>query len=236
MFNQGRFNRNRFNRRTGTEINLLVSACFATACHAMIVRGGNLYASAAFQTQAGYLGILTTAAPYRMALKNQAEQLVKGSIRAMAKAAFLGEMDQRARLGGRWAPPVTLTGGLAIRAVLGGNALSAIAMETRTNALLRHGLNAFIGRLRFNSFMDMQATTQRFAIQYAILDLDVPPGGTLVLDSGSYTALLDGENVLHAHQGDWLFLNRETHDLTMEALDGSPIEAEKAVLYMERWI
>ena len=68
------------------------------------------------------------------------------------------------------------------------------------------------------------------------LDIEIPPGSTLVVDSNNYNVLLDGENAIWTQSGDWLDnLNRETISLNIQAASGgSGLTA--TVLYTERYL
>ena len=46
---------------------------------------------------------------------------------------------------------------------------------------------------------------------------EVPPGGTLVIDSENFNVLLDNVNVIGRHNGDWIWIGRPTIDLTLNS-------------------
>lgn len=67
----------------------------------------------------------------------------------------------------------------------------------------------------------------------AIVNVSIPPGGELRIDSGLYTALLDGENILHTYNGDWIWLDRNLVDLT---IDASSATMDGVIIYVERFL
>lgn len=67
-----------------------------------------------------------------------------------------------------------------------------------------------------------------------ILDVTLPPGGKLVIDSDNLIVLLDGENALHLHAGDWVYLSRGTLDVEVDS--GSAATLDCNILYTERWL
>ena len=69
----------------------------------------------------------------------------------------------------------------------------------------------------------------------AEFDVEIPPGSALIIDSGGYAVLLDGESVIHAHRGGWLHLNRSTYDVAVEPIRGLA-SLDKRILYTERWL
>ena len=71
--------------------------------------------------------------------------------------------------------------------------------------------------------------------RYALLGLDVtiPPGGEIRINSEAFTALLGTQGVLHLYQGDWIMLHRNTTQIRIETGSGGRLEGE--ILYHERF-
>lgn len=63
---------------------------------------------------------------------------------------------------------------------------------------------------------------------------EVPPNGTLEIDSDTYTVLLNGVSILHLHEGDWLFLDRSVVGITVDSGTGGALDGK--VLYKERYL
>ena len=76
------------------------------------------------------------------------------------------------------------------------------------------------------------ATTQ--TTETASFQLTIPPGGELRIDSGLYTVLLNGENALHAQEGDWVELSRSLVRLTVECAQGGGLAGQ--IVYQERYL
>ena len=66
------------------------------------------------------------------------------------------------------------------------------------------------------------------------VSITIPPGGELRIDSDTYRVLLDGENALHAQEGDWIKLSREILYLDIETASGGPLEG--SITYQERYL
>lgn len=66
------------------------------------------------------------------------------------------------------------------------------------------------------------------------ISAEIPPGGVLDIDSDTYDVLLNGENILHLHDGGWLFLDRSLVRISIDSGTGGTIEGK--VLYKERYL
>lgn len=66
------------------------------------------------------------------------------------------------------------------------------------------------------------------------IDISIPPGGELRIDSDNYTVLLNGENVLYAQSGYWPVLSRELTQMTVDSGTGGEMTGE--MVYAERWL
>lgn len=64
--------------------------------------------------------------------------------------------------------------------------------------------------------------------------LRIPPGGELRLNSEFFTALLNGENVLYAQEGDWITLSDRVHRLLIESASGGRLEGQ--LIFTERYL
>jgi len=118
---------------------------------------------------------------------------------------------------------------------LGQNIQVQLPLVNALQGSLRLGINHQMRPVHFATVVDAQATTMSSVISYIIMDGEIPPGGTLVIDSDSYTALLDHVNVIDRHSGTWLLLDRNVHDVVVEAV-GDTSALETLILYQERWI
>lgn len=64
--------------------------------------------------------------------------------------------------------------------------------------------------------------------------LSIPPDGELRLNSDIFTAMLNGENVLYAQDGDWITLSDKTLRLLVESVSGGGLEGQ--LIYTERYL
>ena len=72
-------------------------------------------------------------------------------------------------------------------------------------------------------------TTERMTLQ-----LTIPPGGELRIDSELFLVLLDGENALHTQSGDWINVSRELLRLIIESASGGQLRGQ--LIYTERYL
>lgn len=72
-------------------------------------------------------------------------------------------------------------------------------------------------------------TTERTSLQ-----LTLPPGGELRIDSELFLVLLNGENALHTQSGDWINVSRELLRLIIESASGGQLWGQ--LIYTERYL
>lgn len=77
-------------------------------------------------------------------------------------------------------------------------------------------------------------TTARFTSKTVVLNVTIPPGGELIIDSDNFTVMLNGVNAIHTHMGDWVTLCRNTYDLVVSMGQYAPFKAE--MIYEERYL
>ena len=66
------------------------------------------------------------------------------------------------------------------------------------------------------------------------INATIPANGRLEIDSDDFTVLLNGENALHLHSGEWLFLDREIESILIDSGTGG--ELTGSVIYNERYL
>jgi hypothetical protein len=90
-------------------------------------------------------------------------------------------------------------------------------------------------RRKLHGFINARILAKNLAV-YAdsAINVEIPPGGALILDSEAFTALLGEENALCGYNGDWLNLFRETVCVKLEAGTGGELEAR--LVFQERFI
>lgn len=77
-----------------------------------------------------------------------------------------------------------------------------------------------------------EATSQ--TTETALIQIAIPPGGELRIDSEYFTVTLNGENVLHTQSGDWINLSPELLRLMIESAIGGALAGD--IIFTERFL
>ena len=78
----------------------------------------------------------------------------------------------------------------------------------------------------------LEATSQ--TTERTTLQLTIPPGGELRIDSELFLVLLNGENAIHTQSGDWINVSRELLRLIIESASGGQLRGQ--LIYTERYL
>ena len=70
--------------------------------------------------------------------------------------------------------------------------------------------------------------------QAVLIRVSLPAGSELRIDSERYTVTLDGENILHLQEGDWLMLDRDLCEITVDS--GTGAELTGKMVWTERYL
>ena len=119
--------------------------------------------------------------------------------------------------------------------VLGANIYAPTIGEEDITADLVLGSNAYIAPEGFEVVLE-SASLEVIDTRTCVLTVTLRPGQKLILDSESYSVLLDGENAIELQSGDWIDeLDRETTDIVIEAASGSS-NLKASIIYTERYL
>lgn len=66
------------------------------------------------------------------------------------------------------------------------------------------------------------------------IDITLPPGSEIRIDSETFRVLMDGDNFLYAQDGDWLTLTRELLYIDIESASGGSLSG--TMIYTERYL
>lgn len=66
------------------------------------------------------------------------------------------------------------------------------------------------------------------------IDITLPPGSEIRIDSETYRVIMDGNNILYAQSGDWLTLTRELLYIDVESASGGSLDG--TMIYTERYL
>lgn len=66
------------------------------------------------------------------------------------------------------------------------------------------------------------------------IEITLPPGSEIRIDSETYRVIMDGNNILYAQSGDWLTLTRELLYIDVESASGGSLDG--TMIYTERYL
>ena len=101
------------------------------------------------------------------------------------------------------------------------------SIETEITSGTESGLSA-----DFRESVFMMSQANELESESMIIDIRIPPGGTLIIDSEKFIVTLDGENIIHLHSGDFVNISRDTIDMLISS-DGA-LTGE--LVYVERYL
>lgn len=70
--------------------------------------------------------------------------------------------------------------------------------------------------------------------EHTAINITIPPGSVLEIDSENYTVYLNNENVFDSYTGSWVIFDRDTIELTLGVGNGRVISGD--ILYRERYL
>lgn len=175
----------------------------------------------------------------------------KGAI--AVHSAFSSEADMQAKVGMKVNIMMPFYFEESARGVTSGSRNKSIsclfvdAIDSASGALkVMHFGSKMDDRVRAAAFASKNIMHSMFASEVATtsvrkqsaerttVTITIPPGGELRIDSETYRVMLDGENALHAQEGDWIKLSREVLYLDIETASGGPLEG--SITYKERYL
>jgi hypothetical protein len=86
------------------------------------------------------------------------------------------------------------------------------------------------GRTYIHSHTDLETVI----VIESVIDVTIPPGGELVIDSDLFTAYMNRANVLHHYHGGWIMFERPIIILELQA--GTDGEIDGEVVFTERYL
>lgn len=235
MFNTGRFNLLPFNVRAQSLPDIAYAARMEARFHNATAHGENVFLEAsvlaAFLAEgtvsAGVFALAEWVGAFGADAKvksdhYEAPQMTEG----FAGVFWLGEnMDVSSRMLETMARDLWMSH----------NTGFGMAAAGVVNAYAYVSKKVYATDIRMSAAINAQVTTLFFDVLYAVIDVVIPPGGVLVIDSGDYTAHLNEQDVIDRYSGDWLTLSRNVHDVVIES-GGKALTGGKMILYVERWL
>ena len=122
---------------------------------------------------------------------------------------------------------------LVSRAAAGGNVWFASTLREDAD------VHALIGAEEasehvFSEIVTVKPDASSLEEQVMLIRVTIPAGSELRIDSERYTVTLDGENILHLQEGDWLALDRDLVSIGLDS--GVKGQLEGQVVVTERYL
>lgn len=163
-------------------------------------------------------GLFTTA-------KMSADVVTRAALSEVLRGSMYGQKNTPAALAARDTLTAQAQGEKNVPAPLElADRLTAAAAGSKNVPALLKGSEVLTSMLEATS-----QTTERTTLQ-----LTIPPGGELRIDSELFLVLLNGENALHTQSGDWINVSRELLRLIIESASGGQLRGQ--LIYTERYL
>ncbi len=101
------------------------------------------------------------------------------------------------------------------------------------------GSDTFIGKILYEKMLlaeqiNAEISANVLEKQMARVEVVLNPGQELRIDSNLFNATLNGNNILHLYNGDWIQISRDTVKLTIQTATGGIVTGK--LLYTERYL
>lgn len=150
---------------------------------------------------------------------------------AIANEIVSSEAEQAAEI----RPVVVSREAVNAEAELGSNSYLAAAAEETIHPDLILGSNIY-PMPEMYELVDGAASLISLDTRVCVINTTLKPGQRLIIDANTYNVLLDSENAIHLHSGEWIDeLSRETTEISITARSGAT-NLSASILYTERYL
>ena len=233
MFNHGKFNIKRFNLPSADVTDITFRDDFASALYALVDFGQNVHLH---ETQSDEFNAAVIAGALIDAsgvYKEDVSALVKLRADYIVSDQLSDSISAKIKLSINHFVVETLQGIVNQRAALGEDIYITPDITGLVNQLSALGASYTSSEIYFDETLNCLIATAIFDTLVLKIDLQIPAGGTVIIDSDNYNVLLNAANAIDKHSGDWVFLSRAVDKITFR-----PYGANVAIsmLYTERYL
>jgi len=234
MFSAARFNATRLNI-AATVNEILLQAVFAEMLQAnMGVTVEYRVDSIGFAAMLEQKSIGSTAIPTGYSLNEVLDAAASPFLVAPIDAVFAAETKETKIHGkANYYMEAELAESVSGAAKAGCNVWFALPMEGQLSVAAAAGANV-AAELIFTELLTLRADASAQEEQVLLVRVTVPVGSELRIDSENYTVTLDGENILHLQEGDWLAAERGLVSLMVDS--GTKGQMEGQLVVRERYL
>jgi len=230
MFN-GRFSHTRFSLRGGSELDVRITGLFIETGTGLAFIAQDASIAHNFRELGRALIIATTGIKYSVRVRERAYATINGVRNYTLASDFTEQADVELNLSNfvsfqndfEEIAQSDIIAAYSFRIIQTFNELAENQIFIGSNTHLYAAMSE-AGFLKSNATMidkDM-----------LIINATIPPGKQLIINSEDFTINLDGENILHLHEGDWINISRDTLDLII----ASGGQLTGTLIYTERYL
>lgn len=234
MFNHGKFNRKHFNLPGLETTDFIIRAVWASDFEAGARIGEDIRYS---QNQSGTVHSNAVAASMVEASLNGAEEIGAGVV---LRADYSFGITSRIEINAHVKPALniaidaaTIIEHVYARAKAGQDISAAEAFAAAARCLLKLGADFTAPEVSFEGAVYSIISTAVFDTYTVSVNVRIPAGGKLIIDSDNYVVLLNGTNAIDKHSGDWLLLDRNVDKIQVTPHSST---IKSSLLYTERFL
>lgn len=117
--------------------------------------------------------------------------------------------------------------------VLGADLPARISLQSDLIADLHIGADYAMAN-NYTAILSASVSVVDISEEMSLVLVDLAPGDELRIDSENYTVTLNGDNILHLQEGDWVRLNRDMLSITIDS--GTAGALSGSLICEERWL
>lgn len=233
MFNHGKFNIKRFNLPSADNTEIVYRDDLSSALKALVDFGQNYHLQ---ETQSGDVNAAVIVGSLIDASASGGDALstlVKLKADYIEAEQLSDSFSARVLLSINHHIMQTMSGIIKQRAALGENIYIAPDMTGLVEQIAALGASFTAAAIYFDETLNCLIATAIFDTLILKVDLTIPAGGKLVIDSDNYNVLLNAVNAIDKHSGDWVFLSRAVDKITFRPYGAN---VKISMLYTERYL
>lgn len=163
------------------------------------------------------------------------ELVAEGQLTVILFPHFEETVTETMTLGADIRPMVSGNENIISNVSLGADIYTKSEADEIVDAVTSVGANIYPDAAGYE-LVSESASLENIEFKVCYLNLTLRPGQVLIVDANTYNVLLDNENAIDTHSGEWIDdMNRSTTDITIEAASGSS-NLSATVLYTERYL
>lgn len=174
-----------------------------------------------------------SAIPHAMDLEGKLAVTAQGMMAVKLLIDSMNRLQAESAVSANIHMPLSMEDDLDAYAQLGADISTRIIYDDKLLCVGQAGANLYDSRF-FTEILSNRADAVILEELAVMILGSIPPGSELRIDSSNYTVTLDGVNILHLQEGDWIDMERALWALTVDSGSGGALEG--SVIYQERYL